>query len=88
MIENSKVVAFPGPARVFFQVLQQNQHLFVGSAANVPASIPHPVASHISLANFPIGWGLWRDFSGWLVEMFGRTFAYQSSLNICKKMFA
>lgn len=45
----------------------------------------HPVASRISLANFPIGWGLWRNFSGWLVEMFGRTFAYQSSLDICKK---
>lgn len=85
MTENFKVVVSPKHAQIFFQVLQQNQNLFVASEASDPG-YSHPDASHISLANFPIGWGLWRDVSGWLVEMFGRTFAYQSSLNICKNV--
>lgn len=39
---------------VVFQVLQQNQHLFVGSEASVPASIPVQSLLIFPLQTFPL----------------------------------
>lgn len=54
MTENFEVVVSLQHPKVLFQVLQQNQHLFVASEASVPGSILIQLLLIFPLQTFPL----------------------------------
>lgn len=54
MTENVKVVVSLKHPKILFQVLQQNQHLFVASEASVPGSILIQLLLIFPLQTFPL----------------------------------